>query len=87
MHCETVEVLNKTGLHARPASMFVKKATEYQSDIHIRFSDRRINAKSIVGVLAAGINCGSTIEIVAEGPDEAEAVRSLADLVGTRFGE
>ena len=82
-----VTVQNKTGLHARPASEFVKKASTFKSSIFIEFKDRSINAKSIVGILSAGIGYGSKLVLTAEGEDEEEALRVLADLVDNKFGE
>lgn len=82
-----VTVTNKTGLHARPASEFVKKASSYSSNITLKFKGKDINAKSIIGVLSAGISMGTNIEICAEGPDEREAVGGLAALIQTNFGE
>ncbi len=82
-----VSVQNKTGLHARPASEFVKKASTFKSSIFIEFKDRSINAKSIVGILSAGIGYGSKLVLTAEGEDEEEALRVLADLVDNKFGE
>ena len=82
-----VSVQNKTGLHARPASEFVKKASTFNSSIFIEFKDRSINAKSIVGILSAGIGDGSKLVLTAEGEDEEEALRVLADLVDNKYGE
>ena len=82
-----VSVQNKTGLHARPASEFVKKASTFKSSIFIEFKDWSINAKSIVGILSAGIGYGSKLVLTAEGEDEEEALRVLADLVDNKFGE
>ncbi len=82
-----VSVQNKTGLHARPASEFVKKASTFKSSIFIEFKDRSINAKSIVGILSAGIGYGSQLVLTAEGEDEEEALRVLAQLVDNKFGE
>lgn len=87
MYSKVVTVTNKTGLHARPASEFTKKASSFKADITIAYKDRKINGKSIVGVLSAGITCGSEILIAAEGEDEQRAVDSLVALIHTNFGE
>ena len=82
-----VQLLNKTGLHARPASEFVKRAAAFKSSIFIEFNDMTINAKSIVGLLSAGIGYESRLIIAADGPDEEAAVDTLASLVESKFGE
>ena len=82
-----VSVQNKTGLHARPASEFVKKASLFKSSIFIEFEQRTINAKSIVGILSAGIGFGSKLILTAEGEDEAEAIKVLSQLIENKFGE
>lgn len=83
-------VVNKTGLHARPASDFVQKAKAFQSIITIRNLDEdgeSVNAKSIVRLLAEGMGQGTNVEISADGPDEQQAVDTLVDLMETGFGE
>lgn len=83
----TVTVLNETGLHARPASLFVQKAARFKSLINVIKDDVTINAKSIMGVLGGGIGQGSEILIEAEGEDAQEAVQALVKLIEDRFGE
>ena len=81
-------VKNKTGLHARPASDFVMLAKKYESKITIcKEGGEPVNAKSVVRLLAEGIGQGTKVELAAEGPDEAEAIEALADLVASGFGE
>ncbi len=80
-------VKNKTGLHARPASEFVKKASTFKSNVYIEFGDKKINAKSIVGLLSAGIGYGSRLTLTIEGEDEQEALESLAALIEEKFEE
>ena len=87
MTTKTVTVSNKTGLHARPASMFVQTANKYDSQISIKHGDKDYNAKSIMALLSAGICSGSTIDISAIGNDENLAVEELATLIESRFGE
>lgn len=76
-----IEIKNKTGLHARPASDLVKEAGKYKSDITIDFKGRTINAKSILNVLSAGICAGSIIKLSANGEDENEAVEKLEQVI------
>lgn len=82
-----VTVLNATGLHARPASMFVQTAGKFKSKIFVIKNGNSINAKSIMGIMAGGISQGTTIEIQAEGEDEVEAVDALVQLINDKFGE
>ncbi|HHT05766.1 MAG TPA: HPr family phosphocarrier protein [Hydrogenispora sp.] len=77
-----VTIKNKSGLHARPAAVFMEKAQEFASQIYLaRPGEEPVNGKSILGILTLGVEKGSTIEIAAEGPDAEEAVAALADLV------
>ena len=69
-----VAINNQVGLHARPATFFIQKANEFKSVIWIEKEDRRVNAKSLLGVLSLGIVKGTTVNIIADGPDENEAV-------------
>ena len=88
MVTKQVEFINKTGLHARPASDFVMLAKKYESKITIcKEGGEPVNAKSVVRLLAEGIGQGTKAELTAEGPDEAEAIEALADLVASGFGE
>ena len=76
-----VTIKNNVGLHARPATFFIQKANSYASSIWIQKDDRRISAKSLLGVLSMGITGGMTITLVADGPDETEALNGLEELV------
>ena len=88
MVTKQVEFINKTGLHARPASDFVMLAKKYESKITIcKEGGEPVNAKSVVRLLAEGIGQVTKAELAAEGPDEAEAIEALADLVASGFGE
>ena len=87
MVSEQVRIINPTGLHARPASVFVKAANGFKSDVAVISGDKRINAKSIVKVMSTALKQGTDIVIEASGQDEAEAVRALVDLVKGGFGE
>ena len=76
-----VTIKNNVGLHARPATFFIQKANSYASSIWIQKDARRISAKSLLGVLSMGITGGMTIPLIADGPDEAEALNGLEELV------
>jgi len=78
---ETVVIKNKTGLHARPASLFVRKANSFKSEIKIEENGKEVNAKSIMGVLSLGVSQGKTVKIKAEGEDEMIAVKELIKLI------
>jgi phosphocarrier protein len=80
-------IVNKLGLHARPAAKVSQLATRFQSEVWISKATRRINAKSIMGVMMLAAARGTTLVIEASGPDEDEAARALADLIGSGFGE
>ncbi|MDD2211925.1 MAG: HPr family phosphocarrier protein [Clostridia bacterium] len=82
-----ITVTNETGLHARPASMFVQKASKFKSSIVIEKGDKTINAKSIISVLSGGIGKGTQITLVIEGEDEQEAEKALVALIEGNFGE
>ena len=84
---QSVQILNKNGLHARPAAEMVKAAAKFKSDITISREDIEVNGKSIMGVMMLAAECGSTIMLRASGPDAQEAVSALASLVAGRFGE
>ena len=80
-----VTISNNVGLHARPATFFIQKANSYKSSIWVENEDRRVNAKSLLGVLSLGIVKGMTITLIADGPDEADALAGLADLILSGF--
>ena len=82
-----VLVQNQVGLHARPATFFIQKANEFKSSIWVEKDERRVNAKSLLGVLSLGIVGGTSIDIIADGSDEQEAVDSLVALVESGFSE
>ena len=87
MCVKEVLVQNQVGLHARPATFFIQKANEYKYSIWVEKEERRVNAKSLLGVLSLGIVGGTSIRIIADGPDEEEAVENLVDLVKSGFAE
>ncbi|PAB59803.1 HPr family phosphocarrier protein [Anaeromicrobium sediminis] len=82
-----VTILNETGMHARPASNFVKVANSFKSDINIEFNGKASNAKSIMNLLSLGLKKGDQINITANGEDAQAAVDALVDLVNSKFGE
>lgn len=87
MISKNVTIQNNVGLHARPATFFIQKANTYQSSVWVEKEDRRVNAKSLLGVLSLGIVGGTTIRIIADGADEEAAVKGLVDLVESGFSE
>ena len=87
MYVKEAVVNNQVGLHARPATFFIQKANEYKSSIWVEKDERRVNAKSLLGVLSLGIVKGTAINLIADGADETEAVNALAELIATNFSE
>ena len=85
MYMKEVVVQNQVGLHARPATFFIQKANEYKSSIWVESDDRKVNAKSLLGVLSLGITKGLTITIIAYGADEEDAVNDLVNLISSNF--
>lgn len=84
---KTVTIKNASGLHARPAGMFVKKASEFKSTVEIKAKDKVVNAKSIMGIMSLGLGQGDTVTIMASGDDAENAINSLVELVESGFGE
>ncbi|HSH35735.1 HPr family phosphocarrier protein [Schnuerera sp.] len=87
MYKEEVTLKNETGLHARPASLFVKEASRFTSDITVVKDGKEYNAKSIMGILSMGAGKGDTVLIQAEGSDAEDAVKALVKLVNDNFNE
>lgn len=83
----TVTIVNKNGVHARPAAEIVKTAGRFESNVTIVRDDLEVNGKSIMGVMMLAAECGSAIILRATGPDAEEAVDALAKLVAAKFGE
>ena len=81
MYTREITVKNEVGLHARPATYFIQKANEFKSGIWEEKEERRVNAKSLLGVLSLGIMKGTTVTLIADGSDEKEAVDALAELI------
>lgn len=87
MYMKEATVNNQVGLHARPATFFIQKANEFKCSIWVEKDERRVNAKSLLGVLSLGIVKGTTINLIADGVDEKEAVDALAELISGNFEE
>ena len=87
MMTQDVTIKNSVGLHARPATFFIQKANSYKSSIWVEKDDRSVNAKSLLGVLSLGIVNGMTNTLVADGPDEREALDGLKELIENGFNE
>ena len=87
MFMKETKVNNQVGLHARPATFFIQKANEYKSSIWVEKDDRRVNAKSLLGVLSLGIVKGTAINLIADGPDEEAAINALVDLINSEFAD
>ena len=84
--CE-IMITNSSGLHARPATFFIQKANFYKSTILIEKDNRRVNAKSLLGVLSLGIAKGMTVTLSADGQDEDAAIDGLVSLINSGFNE
>lgn len=87
MTTRTVKVLNTTGLHARPAGMFIETASRFRSAIWVAKGEQEVSGNSVLGLMLLEVTPGAEITIKAEGEDEQQAVSALAELVAARFGE
>ena len=87
MFVKDVQVQNQVGLHARPATFFIQKANEFKASIWVEKEDRRVNAKSLLGVLSLGIVKGTAITLIADGADEDAAIATLSELIDSDFSE
>ena len=87
MVAQTVKVVNEQGLHMRPAGVIAREAGKFDSDVTIVFGDKRINAKSLVNIIAACIKCGAEVTIECDGADEKEALAKAVELIESGFGE
>lgn len=85
MTTREVIVRNSVGLHARPATFFIQKANSYKSSIWVEKDERRVNAKSLLGVLSLGVTEGSAITLIADGSDEEDAIAGLCAMVENGF--
>jgi phosphocarrier protein HPr len=82
-----VTILNRAGMHARPAALLVKTASGFRSQIYIEKDSERINGKSIMGVITLGATFNTPLKLIADGPDEAQALDALEKLFQNRFEE
>ncbi|MDY3249973.1 MAG: HPr family phosphocarrier protein [Candidatus Choladocola sp.] len=87
MVSQKVTVINKSGIHARPASEFAKAAGSCRSDVAVMVGDRKINPKSVLNLMAAMIRCGTEIEVICEGATEEEDLKTLVALIESGLGE
>lgn len=76
-----------TGLHLRPISVLCSRSIDFQSSISIRMGNKTVNAKSVLGVLSAGVKNGDEIELICDGPDEDEALEVLSDMIRNGLGD
>ena len=83
----TVQILNKNGLHARPAAEVVKIAARFSSEITLARDDLEVNGKSIMGVMMLAAECGASVRLRADGDDAEQAVDAIATLIANKFGE
>jgi phosphocarrier protein len=82
-----VTVINKLGIHARPAAVFAKTANRFKADVFVEKDGETINAKSIMGLMMLAAGPGSKLLIIAQGPDAADAVQAIEELIKSKFGE
>ena len=87
MISKEITIVNNRGLHARPATFFIQNANTYKASVWVEKEDRRVSAKSLLGVLSLGIAKGMTITLIADGMDENAAVNGLAELIDSGFQE
>lgn len=83
----TVHVSNQIGLHARPATFFIARANEFNCNVWIERNGRRVNAKSLLGILSLGIVGGTDIKIITDGPDEEAAAEALVEMIESGFSD
>lgn len=84
---QTFTITADTGVHARPATLLVNKAGQYESEVEIVYNDKTVNLKSIMGVMSLGIPQGAEIKVTAEGSDEEEAIAGVAEVIKENLGE
>ena len=87
MQKRDIEIINKLGLHARASAKLTQTATRFKCEVNLERNGRRVNAKSIMGVMMLAAGKGSTIQIETDGEDEAEAMNDLVTLINDKFGE
>ena len=82
-----VTIIKPSGLHLRPAGILSQTAMKFKSDIVIEGGDRKIIAKSVLNVMAAGVKCGAKLKVICDGPDEEEALEAVCDIIKSGLGE
>ncbi len=87
MITKKLTVLNKLGIHARPAAQFVRVASRFQADVTVEKDDESVDGKSIMGLMMLAVGCGADITVTVDGPDEEAALAALEELVQGKFGE
>jgi phosphocarrier protein len=87
MYIKKATITNQVGLHARPATFLIQKANDFNSSLWLEKDERRVNAKSLLGVLSLGVANGESISIIGDGADETEAVDTLSELISSNFAE
>jgi len=86
-HCREIKIVNKFGIHARPAALFVKTASRFKADILVEKDGMSVNGKSIMGLLTIQGQNGAVVKVTAEGPDAAGALKALQELIEQKFHE
>ncbi|HEY4602213.1 MAG TPA: phosphocarrier protein HPr [Cerasibacillus sp.] len=84
---QTFHITAETGVHARPATLLVNKAGQYESELEIEYKDKKVNLKSIMGVMSLGIPKGSDIKVIANGSDEEEAIKGIEEVIKEHLGK
>ena len=87
MITKKLTILNKLGIHARPAAQFVRVASRFEADVTVEKDDESVDGKSIMGLMMLAVGCGAVIEVSTDGEDEEQAMAALEELVGSKFGE
>lgn len=87
MITKKLTVLNKLGIHARPAAQFVRVASRFQADVTVEKDDEPVDGKSIMGLMMLAVGCGADITVTVDGPDEEASLAALEELVKGKFGE
>ena len=84
---ESVKIINKLGLHARPAALLVQEASKYSSNIEFEYDGTKVNGKSIMGVMMLAASCGSDLKLIVNGDDAAESIAGIRALIESKFDE
>lgn len=87
MTSKTLKVINPSGLHLRPAGVLSQTAMKFKCDVIIQCGEKKVVAKSVLNVMAAGIKCGTEITLICDGEDEAEAMKTLTQAIESGLGE